>query len=113
VYVEDDHPELIMAKDSSLISGVLAQLTIVNLLLGVLAYLAFLVIKQIVYYRFLSPIKDFPGPFWASVTRLWIAWKDRTGNEVKALVAVHKKYGEQITLLAGPAHPRESPRIWD
>jgi hypothetical protein len=83
-----------MAKDSSLTSGILARLTIGNLLLFILAYVAFRVIQQIIYYRFLSPIKDFPGPFWASVTRLWTAWYNLMETEVQALEAVHKKYGE-------------------
>ena len=89
-----------MAADSSLMSNILARLTIGNLLLFIFAYVAFRIIQQIVYYRFLSPIKDFPGPFWASVTRLWIAWYNLRGTEVQALEAVHKKYGEQITLSA-------------
>jgi hypothetical protein len=102
-----------MAKYSSPISDVLARMTIGNLVLFILAYVAFRILQQIVYYRFLSPIKDFPSPFWASVTRLWIAWYNLIETEVQALEAVHKKYGEQISLSSGHERFQDTPRMQD
>jgi hypothetical protein len=104
-------PELIMAKYNNLISGVLSRMTIGNLVLFILAYFAFRVIQQIIYYRFLSPIKDFPGPFWASVTRIWIAWYNLMESEVQALEAVHKKYGEQASLSSGHERFQDTSRM--
>jgi long-subunit acyl-CoA synthetase (AMP-forming) len=102
-----------MVKYNNLISGVLARMTIGNLVLFILAYVAFRVIQQIVYYRFLSPIKDFPGPFWASVTRIWIAWYNLMESEVQALEAVHKKYGEQTSLSSGHERFQDTPLMQD
>lgn len=51
----------------------LSLLTFRNLVLAVIGYVVARVIYQIVYYRWFHPLSKFPGPFWASVTRLWIA----------------------------------------
>lgn len=78
---------------SGIFSLIIARLTIGNISLFIVEYIAFQIIKQIVYYRFFSPIKDFPGPFWASVTRLWLAWHNLQATEVKTEQTLHEKYG--------------------
>lgn len=47
--------------------------------------IAFLVqfIYQIVYYRYFHPLKDFDGPFWGSVTRLWHTYQNIRGIELE------------------------------
>ena len=45
------------------VGTVLQVLTATNVLLVLITYVSFQIISQIVYYRFFSPIKDFPGPF--------------------------------------------------
>lgn len=47
--------------------------------------LAFLIpfIYQIIYYRFFHPLKDFDGPFWGSVTRLWHTYQNIRGIELE------------------------------
>lgn len=77
----------------SILSQILTRVTVTNTFLFILAYLAIKVVKQIVYYRFFSPIKDFPGPFWGSVTRLWLAWHNVNSTEVKTMQELHEKYG--------------------
>ncbi len=72
---------------------VLAQLTLTNLVLGYLAYIVLKFIYQIVYYRFFHPLSAFPGPFWASVTRLWIAWHNVQETELAVVYEATKKYG--------------------
>lgn len=72
---------------------VLAQLTLTNLVLGYLAYIVVKFIYQIVYYRFFHPLSVFPGPFWASVTRLWIAWHNAQETELAVVYEATKKYG--------------------
>jgi hypothetical protein len=44
-----------------------------NLVLATFGYFVARVVYQIVYYRYFHPLSKFPGPFWGSVTRLWIA----------------------------------------
>jgi hypothetical protein len=78
----------------------LEGLTVRNLVFVLIAYASFKVISQIVYYRFFSPIKDFPGPFWASVTRLWIAWHNVKATEIETAQALHKKYGRMIKSMS-------------
>jgi hypothetical protein len=54
-------------------SNAISFLSFRNVLLALLGYFVARVSYQIVYYRYLHPLSKFPGPFWASVTRLWIA----------------------------------------
>jgi hypothetical protein len=57
------------------------------------SYIALRIAYQIIYYRFFHPLRHFPGPFWASVTRLWIAWHNYLGDECEVELALHRKYG--------------------
>lgn len=61
--------------------------------------LAYVVVKfayQIIYYRFLHPLRQFPGPFWASVTRLWITYHNVKGDEPTTFQELHRRYGPVI-----------------
>ncbi|KAK3709860.1 hypothetical protein LTR37_010690 [Vermiconidia calcicola] len=75
------------------LSDLLSFLTIRNLSFLILAYFIFSWLEQIIRYRFFSPIRNFPGPFWASVTRLWIAYHNLKEDECETELALHKKYG--------------------
>ncbi|OJJ58310.1 hypothetical protein ASPSYDRAFT_32364 [Aspergillus sydowii CBS 593.65] len=94
---------------------VLAQLTLTNLVLGYLAYIVLKFIYQIVYYRFFHPLSAFPGPFWASVTRLWIAWHNVQETELAVVYEATKKYGPVVrvtpTLLL-VSDPAKLPEIY-
>lgn len=57
-------------------SATLSYLSFRNLILAILGYFVARVLYQIVYYRCFHPLSKFPGPFWGSVTRLWIASVD-------------------------------------
>lgn len=76
-----------------LIETGLSLLTVTNVLLSLIAYVTFKIVYQIVYYRFFHPLSVFPGPFWASVTRLWIARHAYRGTEYLALHELSKKHG--------------------
>jgi hypothetical protein len=78
----------------SLAGNVLSHLTVTNLLLGLIAYVALKFGWQIVYYRFFHPLAKFPGPFWASVTRLWIAKHNLQETEVPTVYALAQEYGQ-------------------
>lgn len=73
---------------------VLSLLTPGNIVLLVLGYYTLKFLWQIVYYRFFHPLAKFPGPFWASVTRLWIAYYNLRGDEYLVVYNLHKKYGK-------------------
>lgn len=57
------------------------------------AYVLGSFVWQIVYYRFFHPLAGFPGPFWGSVTRLWITYHNVMEDECKVFQALHQKYG--------------------
>lgn len=59
-------------------------------------------VYQIVYYRFFHPLSKFPGPFWGSVTRLWITYHNVKGDEPETFQALHRKYG----MLARSRHKK-------
>lgn len=46
------------------------------------------------WYRYLSPISDIPGPFLASFSRLWLIQALRRGRAPRELLELHEKYGE-------------------
>lgn len=75
-------------------SATLSLLTSRNVVLAVIGYLVFSVLYQIVYYRWFHPLSKFPGPFWASVTRLWIAYHNLKEDECQVAQDLHKKYGQ-------------------
>lgn len=45
------------------------------------------------YYRFLHPLAKVPGPFWASLTRLWHLKKSRDGDLHRVMIDLHAKHG--------------------
>lgn len=48
--------------------------------------------------RFLSPLKDIPGPFWASITRLWHVKIIIDGNQNVRLRDAHEEYGPFVRM---------------
>lgn len=87
-----------MAEHGRIFGVILAKLTVWNISLAFALYILFLVAKQVVCYRYLSPIKNFPGPFLASVTRLWLAWHNFNATEIATVQALHKKYGISVQI---------------
>jgi hypothetical protein len=81
---------------------VVSLLTIRNLFFVFVAYILFGWIKQFVRYRLLSPLRNFPGPFWASITRLWIAYHNIKEDECQVELALHKKHGSFIFTTTDP-----------
>ena len=76
-----------------LAENVLSLVTVTNVILSLVAYVTLKFAWQAIYYRFFSPLANFPGPFWGSVTRLWIAWHNLQETEVPTVYALAKKYG--------------------
>lgn len=71
----------------------LSYVTIPNIILALVAYITITCSYQIIYYRYFHPLRHFPGPFWASVTRLWIAYHNIKADECEVELALHRKYG--------------------
>lgn len=57
-----------------------------------------LLITIIIYRRHFSPLKDIPGPFWASFSRLWHLRITYDGNQNEQLTQAHEKYGHFVRL---------------
>lgn len=76
----------------------LLLITPFNIFCTFIAYTAIRVIYQILYYRLFHPLRHFPGPFWASVTRLWIAYHNVKADECELELALHRKYGPVLRI---------------
>lgn len=73
-------------------------ITLRNVLLSVFGYVFYSIVYQIVYYRFFHPLRKFPGPWWASVTRLWIAYHNVKEDELYLEEDMHRKLGKSWIL---------------
>ncbi|KAF2139253.1 uncharacterized protein K452DRAFT_254487 [Aplosporella prunicola CBS 121167] len=76
----------------------MGALSIGSLIFAGVGYVVLRVLYQIVYYRFLHPLAKFPGPFWASVTRLWVAYHNLKEDECQVELELHKKYGPVVRI---------------
>lgn len=47
-----------------------------------------------IWYRYLSPISDIPGPFLASFSRLWLIKSILRGRSARELSELHEKHGQ-------------------
>ncbi|EXJ86820.1 hypothetical protein A1O3_03774 [Capronia epimyces CBS 606.96] len=61
------------------------------------SFVAYLV-GLVIYNRYFHPLKDFPGPFWASITTLWYCRAVRCGRGQDHQLPIHKKYGYFVRL---------------
>jgi hypothetical protein len=50
-------------------------------------------IWRMVYNRYFHPLKRYPGPWLASITRLWLAWHHFWGTELQAQWELIKRHG--------------------
>jgi hypothetical protein len=62
------------------------------------ALIVTLILGFIVKRRYLSPLRRFPGPFWASVTRWWLVHSIFQGDHEKTMRRLHAKYGPIIRI---------------
>lgn len=76
-----------------LAESALSLVTVTNFFLTIFVYVISKFVYQIVYYRCFHPLSVFPGPFWASVTRLWIAKQNLAETEYLTVYGLSKKYG--------------------
>lgn len=73
---------------------------LLNLLLGSWSSLPLLALTGLLtllfYRRFLSPLRRFPGPFAASLTRLWHVRNIARGDQNLELIRQHEKHGHFV-----------------
>lgn len=50
----------------------------------------------IIYQRFFHPLASIPGPFFASISRLWITKHSWDGDMNTTMIALHKKHGPLV-----------------
>ncbi|KAI7778495.1 hypothetical protein LA080_002099 [Diaporthe eres] len=50
------------------------------------------------YRRYLTPLSDVPGPFWASVGRMWHTRMIMRGNQGEDLLQLHQEYGHFVRI---------------
>jgi len=55
-----------------------------------------LFIARLLYKRYASPLRNVPGPFAASFTRLWKLRQMYKGDMEKTNIALHRKYGNPL-----------------
>ncbi|KIW19386.1 hypothetical protein PV08_03681 [Exophiala spinifera] len=48
------------------------------------------------YVQFLSPVAKIPGPFWAKISRLWLAYHGWVGDFHTTLLRLHHQYGDLV-----------------
>lgn len=77
------------------------------LFLGIIFLIIF-----VVYQRWLHPLAEYPGPFWASVTDLWQVQQFLSLKQPYHLTELHEKYGpfvrygpDKISITAEEAVP--------
>lgn len=63
-------------------------------LLVLIPMLSFIsLVAWVVYARFFHPLAKYPGPFFASITRLWHIIDVASGSSDKTQRQLHEKYG--------------------
>ncbi|KAK0726559.1 cytochrome P450 [Apiosordaria backusii] len=78
---------------SNLVSTVTAFLATHYLLLG----FSFLFLRAL-YKRYASPLRKYPGPFFASITRLWKVKSVASGRTHLEHIDLHRKYGPVVRI---------------
>ncbi|KPI38564.1 Pisatin demethylase [Cyphellophora attinorum] len=75
-------------------------------IVGVLAFITahpYLILLSLLVFRplfkrYASPLRQYPGPFIASCTRLWKVWSTWTGKTEQHHIALHKRYGPVVRI---------------
>ncbi|KAI9751283.1 MAG: hypothetical protein M4579_006136 [Chaenotheca gracillima] len=52
----------------------------------------------IVYQRYLSPLAGVPGPFWASLSRLWVIRRSLVGDTHRVMIDLHSRHGNLVRI---------------
>lgn len=55
-----------------------------------------LFVSYVIYLRFFSPLSSIPGPFFASVSRLWLLKHSWDGDMHRTMITLHAKHGNLV-----------------
>ena len=65
--------------------------------LALLGYSAVvLAVGYVLYLRLVSPLAKIPGPFWASLSRLWITKHAWDGDMHRTVLKLHAQHGKLV-----------------
>lgn len=59
-----------------------------------LLLLALYFVTWVIYTRYFHPLSGIPGPFWASVSRIWLANQAASGRLDKVIRNLHGELGK-------------------
>lgn len=62
----------------------------------IFGYLIALFSSITVYRVYFHRLRNFPGPRWARVTKIWHAWQSRHRQNFLVLSELHRKYGDFV-----------------
>ncbi|KAK4233361.1 hypothetical protein C8A03DRAFT_19556 [Achaetomium macrosporum] len=65
----------------------------------------------VAYQRLFSPFSGIPGPFWASLSRLWLTWHARKGDLHVVMVRLHEKHGKLVRIAPSEVSISDLPAI--
>jgi len=68
-------------------------------------------ISWIVYQRLLSPLARIPGPFFASVTRLWLIRRATEGKMNRVMLKLHAQHGDLVRISPNEVSVASLPAI--
>ncbi|EWZ28072.1 hypothetical protein FOZG_18206 [Fusarium oxysporum Fo47] len=72
---------------------------------GVLAITTiFFIVLYVIYQRLFSPFSNIPGPWAASVSRLWLTWHAYKGDLHLVMMALHKNHGSVVRIAPSEVH---------
>lgn len=80
---------------------------------GVAVQLLILVTFVGLYRRYFAPLSGVPGPFWASITRLWHVKHIFQGKQNLLAIALHQKHGHFVRIAPNEvsvSHP-DGPKL--
>jgi hypothetical protein len=60
-------------------------------------------ICRFVYYRYASPLKQYPGPLLASGSRAWKVWSTYNGKTENDHIELHERYGKPLLAVHSDA----------
>lgn len=70
--------------------GVYGPLTIMGALMVACSLL------YVIYIQYVSPLAGIPGPFWASLSRFWLAYHAKKGDMHIIMRKLHAKHGKLV-----------------
>lgn len=87
-----------MSSYEGVLSGTLLQLRPCSLSIALFGGLVLYLCSWILYCRWFHSFRDIPGPFWASVSRLWLAAGVLSGKAEHTQRALHRRYGPLVRI---------------